>query len=200
MTPLAASAPAASAPAGPSRLRIAIASPDILARIRQVFASRNLEVDILRMPYVEIAIRPAARMGEAADPEVIGSAARQLGGRAPVPDARAAHPLHAEYRLAVVEPGDRPEAGAAPGGGGARRRPVPGDAVPGNDPLLVLSPRQREVLALVARGVRNAEIAERLNVSEKTVKNHINRIFRSIGASSRVEAVLTWHRHEGEPG
>jgi DNA-binding NarL/FixJ family response regulator len=71
-------------------------------------------------------------------------------------------------------------------------------AVPDHDaeePAPALSPRQREVIGLVSRGARNPEIAAALCVSEKTVKNHINRIFRSLGASSRVEAVLIWQRH-----
>jgi DNA-binding NarL/FixJ family response regulator len=63
-------------------------------------------------------------------------------------------------------------------------------------PAIALSQRQHEVMALVSRGVRNAEIAARLHVSEKTVKNHINRIFRSLGAGSRVEAVLIWQHHQ----
>lgn len=50
--------------------------------------------------------------------------------------------------------------------------------------------RQREVMALVSAGMANREIATRLKVSEKTVKNHVNRIFRVFGSANRVEAVL----------
>jgi DNA-binding NarL/FixJ family response regulator len=63
-------------------------------------------------------------------------------------------------------------------------------------PALALSRRQSEVMELVCRGVRNPEIAARLGLSEKTVKNHINRIFSALGAASRVEAVLIWQQHQ----
>jgi DNA-binding CsgD family transcriptional regulator len=182
-----------SVPVGPSpgRVRIAITSPDILAQIRQVFASRNLAVEIVRMPYVEVAVRPAASTASTGRSPVVTAPHRLLdpGSPAGVPIVRR---LCAEYRLNVVEVGDWPSAELAVPG--ARRHPAP---LPGPDadrPVVTLSRRQREVMALVSRGVRNAEIAERLQVSEKTVKNHINRIFRSLGAGSRVEAVLIWQR------
>ena len=52
-----------------------------------------------------------------------------------------------------------------------------------------LTPRELEVLALVADGLRNREVAERLGVTEHTVKFHLAAIFGKLGASSRVEAV-----------
>ena len=63
---------------------------------------------------------------------------------------------------------------------------------------ITLSQRQREVMTLMSRGARNAEIAETLHVTEKTVKNHINRIFRELGVDGRVEAVLLWQRYQAE--
>src|SRR5699024_1010225 len=70
-------------------------------------------------------------------------------------------------------------------------------AVPDQDTAApALSPRQREVMELVSRGVRNPDIAAALGVSEKTVKNHINRAFRLLEARTRVEAVLMWQRHQ----
>jgi DNA-binding CsgD family transcriptional regulator len=52
-----------------------------------------------------------------------------------------------------------------------------------------LTPREHEVLVLVADGLRNREIAERLGISEHTVKFHLAAVFGKLGASSRTEAV-----------
>ncbi|MBI2165057.1 MAG: response regulator transcription factor [Chloroflexi bacterium] len=53
-----------------------------------------------------------------------------------------------------------------------------------------LSPREREVLELAARGLRNRAIAEKLHISIRTVEGHFNGIFDKLGISSRIEAVL----------
>jgi len=55
-----------------------------------------------------------------------------------------------------------------------------------------LSDRQGEIMALIARGLSNGQIAAECYLSEKTVKNHINRIFAAMGVSSRGEAIATW--------
>jgi DNA-binding NarL/FixJ family response regulator len=60
------------------------------------------------------------------------------------------------------------------------------DAPPEN-PLTV---RESEVLALVARGLRNREIAIRLDISEQTVKNHLTGILHRLGAPNRTRAVM----------
>ena len=53
-----------------------------------------------------------------------------------------------------------------------------------------LTPRETEILALVARGLSNREIAERLVLSAKTVRNHVERTYAKIGATNRVGASL----------
>jgi DNA-binding CsgD family transcriptional regulator len=58
-----------------------------------------------------------------------------------------------------------------------------------------LTPREIEVLRLVARGLRNKEIAQRLVISQKTVDHHIGHIYMKIGASNRVAASLYATEH-----
>ena len=58
---------------------------------------------------------------------------------------------------------------------------------------ILLTNREREIASKVADGMRNREIAELLNVSEHTVKNHLFRIFDRLGISSRTELILYLH-------
>ena len=58
-------------------------------------------------------------------------------------------------------------------------------------PPIELTPRERDVLTLLAEGLPNKSIAHRLNISEHTVKFHVNSLFSKLGAGSRTEAVIT---------
>lgn len=58
-----------------------------------------------------------------------------------------------------------------------------------------LTPREREVLTLVAEGLTNAQIAERLVVSQETVKFHLRNIYQKLGVSTRTEAAAYYYRH-----
>lgn len=53
-----------------------------------------------------------------------------------------------------------------------------------------LSPREREVLALMTEGLGNAQIAERLSISEKTVRNHVSNLFDKLGLWTRAQAIV----------
>lgn len=59
-----------------------------------------------------------------------------------------------------------------------------------NPDINVLSPREEEVVRYVATGLRNAEVAKKLSISEQTVKVHLNAIFRKLGLRDRVQLVL----------
>ncbi len=72
------------------------------------------------------------------------------------------------------------------------RAPATADEPPG---LRSLSPREREVLALMARGLTNGEIAEQLVVSLATVKTHVRSVLAKLDARDRVHAVLLAHEY-----
>jgi DNA-binding NarL/FixJ family response regulator len=57
-------------------------------------------------------------------------------------------------------------------------------------PITELTPREREVLQLLAQGLPNKTIAQRLDISDHTVKFHVNAIMTKLGAQSRTEAVV----------
>ena len=78
----------------------------------------------------------------------------------------------------AASPGDEP--GTSP------RRP----RRPTADPLPELTPREREVLTLVGRGMTNHEIAEHLVLSPLTAKTHVSRLFTKLGARDRAQLVV----------
>jgi two-component system, NarL family, response regulator LiaR len=72
----------------------------------------------------------------------------------------------------------------------ALRRPPP------PDPLQPLSPRERDVLALIARGHSNRQIAKDLGIGEQTVKTHVRGILIKLGLQDRVQAAIFALRHQ----
>jgi pimeloyl-ACP methyl ester carboxylesterase/DNA-binding CsgD family transcriptional regulator len=68
-------------------------------------------------------------------------------------------------------------------------------ATAGDSVFAALSARERQVLALIAEGLSNTEIAERLNISEKTVRNHASNVFDKLGVWSRAQAIVFARDH-----
>ena len=67
--------------------------------------------------------------------------------------------------------------------------------------LASLSPRERDILALIGDGLTNREIGKKLYLSEKTVKNHISRLLAKLGVQRRVQAaVLASHLEQPDTG
>jgi DNA-binding NarL/FixJ family response regulator len=58
-----------------------------------------------------------------------------------------------------------------------------------------LKKREAEILALITQGNSNAEIATRVHLSENTVKSYVHQLYRTIGVTSRTQAVLWGARH-----
>ena len=125
-----------------------------------------------------------------ADRTDIGRALQAAAGGLTVFDPR----VHATLLAAASAPpasgaasGAAVSAAAAPGAGGR----------PGRAPVLPdgLTQREVEILGLIAQGLTNTEIAERLFLSNHTVKTHINRIFAKTGSRDRVAAIGYARRH-----
>jgi DNA-binding CsgD family transcriptional regulator len=66
-------------------------------------------------------------------------------------------------------------------------------------PGLGLSARETEIMSLIAGGRTNGEIAAQLFLAEKTVKNHVNRIYAKLGVGSRDAAITQWRGNGKTP-
>jgi DNA-binding CsgD family transcriptional regulator len=62
----------------------------------------------------------------------------------------------------------------------------------GGTPAPALSAREAEIMDLIAAGHTNGQIAAKLVLAEKTIKNHVNRIYGKLGAGSRADAIARW--------
>jgi two-component system nitrate/nitrite response regulator NarL len=61
--------------------------------------------------------------------------------------------------------------------------------------IATLTPREREVIALVGQGYRNRQMADRLCIAEATVRHHLTSIFAKLGVTDRLELVIYTYRH-----
>ena len=69
------------------------------------------------------------------------------------------------------------------------------ESILADSPPSMLTPRELDILTLVAAGSTNREISEALGLSEQTVKNHLSRCFRKMGVPNRTRAVVHARRH-----
>ena len=67
---------------------------------------------------------------------------------------------------------------------------LPSDSADGSAALAVLSPRQHDILELIAQGRDNTQIAAELGLAGKTVRNQISAIFRGLGVTTRAQAIV----------
>ena len=77
--------------------------------------------------------------------------------------------------------------------------PVPEAGGPAPAVRSLLSPREAEVMDLVADGLSNREVATRLFLSEKTVKNHVNSLFAKLAVTTRSQAIVRWIQRAPSP-
>ncbi len=109
---------------------------------------------------------------------------------------RAVQPASAEHVIAAVRDAAAGTASLSPELltqlTHALRRPPP------PDPLGPLSPREREVLQLIARGHSNRLIARELAIGEQTVKTHVRSILAKLGLQDRVQAAIFALRHQSD--
>ncbi|BDG04541.1 response regulator transcription factor [Anaeromyxobacter oryzae] len=187
---------------------VLVVSPDPLARgglAARVAARAELALA------GESAPRDAGRLAAESAPEVVlwdlGAGPGGAGGLAALGDvpvlalaadeAQAAEALRAGAR-GVIFRGAPPEVLAAAAIAAARGLEVLDPALAGGfvrppeapEPDEPLTPREREVLALLAEGLANKAIASRLGISEHTAKFHVNAILSKLGAGSRAEAIV----------
>ncbi|HEY4941423.1 MAG TPA: response regulator transcription factor [Rhizomicrobium sp.] len=124
---------------------------------------------------------PIAVISGTANPEDVRASIR-AGARGFVPKTASADHLAHTIQLVV--------AGGTSVPADMLSAPLPAEIVAGPEWLGRLSPREREVLAAVARGVSNKQVARELNLAEVTVKLHLRAIFRKTGAHTRSEVAV----------
>jgi DNA-binding NarL/FixJ family response regulator len=164
---------------------------DGIAATRRLVAEHPAVAIVVLTTYVDDtsvleALRAGARsyLTKDADRTDIARALRAAVGGLTVFDPRVHDAL-----LAATSPGAAP-----PGGAPAAAGPAPAGRPP--DPPDGLTQREVEILGLIAQGLTNGEIADRLFLSNHTVKTHINRIFAKTGSRDRIAAIGYAQRHD----
>ncbi|WP_194410502.1 LuxR family transcriptional regulator [Microbacterium cremeum] len=133
-------------------------------------ASRDAPAALAALRRAEASFRADRQPYELARVLLLLSQAHELAGDAATAHVAATEAHDILARLGVPEDRDEPVVDAGP-----------------------LTPREREVLALVAQGAPNRRVAEQLFISEKTVSRHLANIYVKIGVGSRTAAAAWWH-------
>jgi NarL family two-component system response regulator LiaR len=158
----------------------------------EICDSARPDVILMDLVMPEMSGAEAAREIRASLPEVQIIALTSFEDRELVQDALRAGAI--SYLLKNVSADDLAEAIRAAHAGRPTLAPEAAQALiqtatEGPAPGFDLTPREREVLALLVEGLTNPEIAERLVVSRSTAKAHVSNILSKLGASNRAEAV-----------
>ena len=74
-----------------------------------------------------------------------------------------------------------------------KHRPRKRVHLPEEGRIAALTPREEEVLSLIADGRSNPEIADTLSITRNTVKSHLTHIYSALGIHTRTEAAVKWH-------
>jgi NarL family two-component system response regulator LiaR len=133
--------------------------------------------------YLAEAIRAGAAgyvLKEATKGQLVGAVRRALHGESPINQELAMRLL----RRLIEHTPDQGQADPNPSGRSSAERPA------GSSPLESLSPRELEVLRLLAQGKTNQQIAKDLLVSVSTVKKHMRQIIPKLGVSDRTQAAI----------
>ena len=157
-----------------SFLPAAIYDPDVIVwdlSWETESASRNLGLLPENSPSVLALAATERQAGQARK-----AGAQTILGRGASPEALAAALIALSHGLQVTDPALSGDSGAA-------------DSTSGPGGASLLTPRENEVLRLLAEGLPNKGVASRLDVSEHTVKFHVNSIMGKLNAQNRTEAV-----------
>jgi DNA-binding NarL/FixJ family response regulator len=161
--------------------RLAAEHPGVAVVVLTTYADDSTVLDALRAGARSYLTKDADRTDIARG---LHAAARGLSVLGPQ--------VHAALLAAAATPAATdPDAGPAPREPAAREPPASAAPLPGG-----LTRREAEILALIADGLTNTEIAGRLFLSNHTVKTHISRIFAKTGSRDRAAAIGYAHRHD----
>ena len=164
--------------------RIRASHPEVKVVVLTTYADDRSVIDALRAGALGYLTKDAGA------PEIQQALQRVVGGQA------ALDPAVQRSLIEAIASGA--ETGPPAPATTSEAEPEPASAPepePDPDGAQSLTPREAEVLALIAEGLSNTEIAERLVVSEATVKSHVNHLLPKIGARDRAQAVRYAYRN-----